>query len=88
MPQCKACLSRKTNLCTAIRATQGKGVMPDGTSRFSIGKDKIHHYMGCSTFSNHTGAAGDRAGEDPTRRAVRQGLLHRLRRHDRYRAQS
>jgi S-(hydroxymethyl)glutathione dehydrogenase/alcohol dehydrogenase len=52
--QCKACLSRKTNLCTAIRATQGKGVMPDGTSRFSIGKDRIHHYRGCSTFSNHT----------------------------------
>ncbi len=52
--QCKACLSRKTNLCTAIRATQGKGLMPDGTSRFSIGKDKVHHYMGCSTFSNHT----------------------------------
>ena len=52
--QCKACLSRKTNLCTAIRATQGKGVMPDGTSRFSIGKEKIHHYMGCSTFSNYT----------------------------------
>ncbi len=51
---CKSCLSRKTNLCTAIRATQGKGVMPDGTSRFSIGKTKIHHYMGCSTFSNHT----------------------------------
>jgi S-(hydroxymethyl)glutathione dehydrogenase/alcohol dehydrogenase len=48
---CKSCLSRKTNLCTAIRATQGKGVMPDGTSRFSIGKTKIHHYMGCSTFS-------------------------------------
>ncbi|MGH8572817.1 MAG: zinc-binding dehydrogenase, partial [Gammaproteobacteria bacterium] len=52
--QCKACLSRKTNLCTAIRATQGKGLMPDGTSRFSIGKDKVHHYMGCSTFSNYT----------------------------------
>jgi S-(hydroxymethyl)glutathione dehydrogenase/alcohol dehydrogenase len=51
---CKSCLSRKTNLCTAIRATQGKGVMPDGTSRFSIGKQKIHHYMGCSTFANHT----------------------------------
>src|SRR5687768_9085813 len=51
---CKSCLSRKTNLCTAIRATQGKGVMPDGTSRFSIGKTKIHHYMGCSTFSQHT----------------------------------
>jgi S-(hydroxymethyl)glutathione dehydrogenase/alcohol dehydrogenase len=52
--QCKSCLSRKTNLCTAIRATQGKGVMPDGTSRFSIGKEKIHHYMGCSTFANFT----------------------------------
>src|SRR3954451_14458026 len=43
--QCKSCLSRKTNLCTAIRATQGKGVMPDGTSRFSIGGKKLHHYM-------------------------------------------
>lgn len=52
--QCKSCLSRKTNLCTAIRATQGKGVMPDGTSRFSLGKDKLFHYMGCSTFSNFT----------------------------------
>jgi S-(hydroxymethyl)glutathione dehydrogenase/alcohol dehydrogenase len=52
--QCKACLSRKTNLCTAIRATQGKGVMPDGTSRFSIGGRLIHHYLGCSTFSHHT----------------------------------
>jgi len=51
---CKSCLSRKTNLCTAIRATQGKGVMPDGTSRFSIGGEKIHHYMGTSTFANHT----------------------------------
>ncbi|EKS31098.1 S-(hydroxymethyl)glutathione dehydrogenase/class III alcohol dehydrogenase [Afipia felis] len=52
--QCPSCLSQKTNLCTAIRATQGQGLMPDGTSRFSIGKDKIHHYMGCSTFSNFT----------------------------------
>jgi S-(hydroxymethyl)glutathione dehydrogenase/alcohol dehydrogenase len=52
--QCPSCLSRKTNLCTAIRATQGKGVMPDGTSRFSIGKEKLHHYMGCSTFANFT----------------------------------
>src|ERR1700729_1307838 len=51
---CKSCLSRKTNLCTAIRATQGKGVMPDGPSRFSIGGTKVHHYMGCSTFANHT----------------------------------
>ena len=52
--QCKSCTSHKTNLCTAIRATQGKGVMPDGTSRFSIGGEKIHHYMGCSTFANYT----------------------------------
>ena len=52
--QCKSCTSQKTNLCTAIRATQGKGVMPDGTSRFSYGKEMIHHYMGCSTFSNFT----------------------------------
>jgi S-(hydroxymethyl)glutathione dehydrogenase / alcohol dehydrogenase len=52
--QCKSCLSHKTNLCTSIRATQGKGVMPDGTSRFSIGGKMIHHYMGCSTFANHT----------------------------------
>jgi S-(hydroxymethyl)glutathione dehydrogenase/alcohol dehydrogenase len=52
--QCPSCLSRKTNLCTAIRATQGQGVMPDGTSRFSHKGRKIHHYMGCSTFANHT----------------------------------
>jgi S-(hydroxymethyl)glutathione dehydrogenase / alcohol dehydrogenase len=52
--QCKSCLSRKTNLCTAIRATQGKGVMPDGTSRFRLGSETIYHYMGCSTFSNFT----------------------------------
>ena len=51
---CKSCLSRKTNLCTAIRATQGKGVMPDGTSRFSVAGQKVHHYMGCSTFSSFT----------------------------------
>ena len=51
---CKSCLSQKTNLCTAIRATQGKGLMPDGTSRFSIGGKKVHHYMGCSTFSSFT----------------------------------
>ena len=52
--QCPSCLSRKTNLCTAIRATQGQGLMPDGTSRFSYKGQKIHHYMGCSTFSNYT----------------------------------
>ncbi|MFO1364573.1 MAG: S-(hydroxymethyl)glutathione dehydrogenase/class III alcohol dehydrogenase [Burkholderiales bacterium] len=52
--QCKSCLSRKTNLCTAIRGTQGKGVMPDGTSRFSLGGQMVHHYMGCSTFAHYT----------------------------------
>jgi S-(hydroxymethyl)glutathione dehydrogenase/alcohol dehydrogenase len=52
--QCKSCLSQKTNLCTAIRATQGKGLMPDGTSRFSYKGKPIYHYMGCSTFSNFT----------------------------------
>ena len=51
--QCKFCLSRKTNLCQAIRATQGRGLMPDGTSRFSIGGRPILHYMGTSTFANH-----------------------------------
>jgi S-(hydroxymethyl)glutathione dehydrogenase/alcohol dehydrogenase len=52
--QCEYCLSRKTNLCQAIRATQGQGVMPDGTSRFSLGGSKLHHYMGTSTFANFT----------------------------------
>jgi len=52
--QCKSCTSRKTNLCTSIRATQGKGLMPDGTSRFSKNGKPILHYMGCSTFANCT----------------------------------
>jgi S-(hydroxymethyl)glutathione dehydrogenase/alcohol dehydrogenase len=52
--QCEYCLSRKTNLCVAIRATQGRGVMPDGTSRFSCNGEPIYHYMGTSTFANHT----------------------------------
>ena len=52
--QCKSCLSGKTNLCTAIRATQGKGVMPDGSSRFRLNGEPVFHYMGCSTFSQHT----------------------------------
>ena len=52
--QCKTCLSRKSNLCTSIRATQGKGLMPDGSSRFSRKGETIYHYMGCSTFSNFT----------------------------------
>ena len=52
--QCKTCLSRRSNLCTAIRGTQGKGVMPDGSSRFRCDGDAVFHYMGCSTFSNFT----------------------------------
>ncbi|MDH3288048.1 MAG: S-(hydroxymethyl)glutathione dehydrogenase/class III alcohol dehydrogenase [Betaproteobacteria bacterium] len=52
--ECEYCVSEKTNLCQAIRVTQGQGVMPDGTSRFSLGGKKIHHYMGTSTFSNFT----------------------------------
>ncbi|MEG3917712.1 S-(hydroxymethyl)glutathione dehydrogenase/class III alcohol dehydrogenase [Microcoleus sp. T3_A4] len=51
---CEYCLSRKTNLCQAIRVTQGQGVMPDGTSRFSIDGQKLYHYMGTSTFANYT----------------------------------
>lgn len=51
---CKSCTSRKTNLCTAIRTTQGKGLMPDSTSRFSCDGEPVMHYMGCSTFSNFT----------------------------------
>jgi len=52
--QCDYCTSGRTNLCQAIRTTQGQGLMPDGTSRFRIGKEPIYHYMGCSTFSNFT----------------------------------
>jgi S-(hydroxymethyl)glutathione dehydrogenase/alcohol dehydrogenase len=52
--ECKSCTSRKTNLCTQIRATQGKGLMPDGTSRFSFKGKPVLHYMGCSTFANYT----------------------------------
>src|SRR6266513_4744 len=52
--QCEYCLSGKTNLCQAIRVTQGQGVMPDGSSRFSLGGKKLFHYMGTSTFANYT----------------------------------
>ena len=52
--ECDYCLHPKTNLCQAIRATQGRGVMPDGSSRFSLDGKPILHYMGCSTFSNYT----------------------------------
>lgn len=52
--ECLFCKSEKTNLCTAVRATQGKGVMPDGTTRFSYNGQQLYHYMGCSTFSEYT----------------------------------
>src|SRR5881275_1807201 len=52
--QCKTCLSQRSNLCTAIRATQGQGLMPDGSSRFACNGGEVFHYMGCSTFSNFT----------------------------------
>src|SRR5688500_2479729 len=52
--ECTSCLSQKTNLCTAIRSTQGRGVMPDGTSRIALNGEKLHHYMGTSTFATHT----------------------------------
>ena len=52
--QCEYCLSLKTNLCQAVRATQGRGLMPDGTSRFSLKGHEIFHYMGTSTFANYT----------------------------------
>jgi len=52
--ECEYCLNPKTNLCQAIRATQGKGLMPDGTSRFHRGQESLYHYMGCSTFANYT----------------------------------
>jgi S-(hydroxymethyl)glutathione dehydrogenase/alcohol dehydrogenase len=52
--QCEYCLNPKTNLCQAIRSTQGQGLMPDGTSRFSLGGKQIHHYMGTSTFAQYT----------------------------------
>src|ERR1700730_6149722 len=52
--ECKSCTSHKTNLCTQIRATQGKGLMPDGTTRFSYKGKPLLHYMGCSTFANYT----------------------------------
>ena len=52
--ECSYCTSGRTNLCQAIRQTQGEGLMPDGTSRFSLNGETIYHYMGCSTFSNFT----------------------------------
>ncbi len=79
--ECKSCLSQKTNLCTKIRATQGKGVMPEWHLALQLqGQDHLPLYGLLDVFEFH-GAAGDRAGQNPRGRAVRQELLHRLRGH-------
>ncbi len=90
--QCKTCLSQRSNLCTAIRATQGKGVMPDGTSRFSCegaarrrGREHRVPLHGLLHLRELHRAARDRARQRPRRRALRQDLLHRLRRDHRHR---
>src|SRR5215468_3004503 len=70
---CPSCLSRKTNLCTAIRATQGQGVMPDGTSRFSIRGEKVHHYMGCGVTTG-IGAVINTAKVEPGAKCIVFGL--------------
>ena len=67
--ECKFCLSQKTNLCQAIRSTQGRGLMPDATSRFSIEGKALFHYMGTSTFSNYTVAPEIALRQNPQRRA-------------------
>ena len=82
--KCKFCLSGKTNLCQAMRATQGKGLMPDGTSRFSYEGKPIFHYMGTSTFSEYTVLPEISLAKIPGR-AAGKGLPARLRRHHRHR---
>ena len=80
--QCEYCLHPDTNLCVAIRATQGKGVMPDGTLALREPRRAALPLHGHLDLREPHGAARDRAGEDPQGRALREGLLHRLRRHD------
>src|SRR6266513_2741214 len=71
--QCPSCLSRKTNLCTAIRATQSQGVMPDGTSRFSLEGKKLHHYIGCGVTTG-IGAVLNTAKVEPGAKAIVFGI--------------
>ena len=85
---CPACLSGKTNLCTAIRETQARGVMPDGTSRFSRGGKMLHHYMGTSTFSNFTVVPEIALAKVREDAPFEKNMLHRMRRHDRDRRRS
>ena len=79
--QCLFCKSGKTNLCVAVRATQGKGVMPDGTTRFSYKGQPVYHYMGCSTFSEYTVVRRGVARQDQPEGQPRAGLPAGLRRH-------
>ena len=81
--QCKFCTSGKTNLCQAIRETQGRGVMPDGTSRFSNERQTAVPLHGHVDVRELHRVAGNRRGENSRRRAIRQGVLHRLWRDDR-----
>ena len=81
--ECPSCLSRKTNLCTAIRSTQGQGLMPDGTSRFSLDGKPIHHYMWVARLSR-TSPSCPRSPSPRCARTHRStSLLHRLRGHHR-----
>lgn len=82
--ECKFCKSGKTNLCQAVRATQGKGLMPDGTTRFSYNGEPIYHYMGTSTFSEYTVCA-EIPGESESAGPAGQSLSARLRCHHRHR---
>ena len=81
--ECEYCLHPKTNLCQAVRATQGQGLMPDGTSRFSLGDTTLYHYMGCSTFANHTVLPEVSLAKIRKDAPVRQGVLYRLWRNNR-----
>ena len=81
--QCKFCLSKKTNLCQAIRSTQGKGLMPDGSSRFSLNGEPIFHYMGTSTFANHIVVPGIALAKIRPDAPFDKVCYNRLRRHHR-----
>ena len=83
--ECKFCKSGKTNLCQKIRATQGKGLMPDGTTRFSKDGQPIYHYMGTSTFSEYTVLPEILHRQGRPGRPAGRGLPARLRRHHRHR---
>lgn len=86
--KCKFCLSGKTNLCQAVRATQGKGLMPDGTTRFSYNGEPIFHYMGCSTFSEYTVVPEISLAVVNPEAPLEKSLPAGLRRHHRHRCRA